>query len=145
MTSKLLNDLIRRVWKKRPHASTRSLLSLNSFRGHLTQNTKTVLQTCNTDLVVIPGGMTSILQALDVVVNKPFKDYLRKQYEDWLINNQHEYTRAGNIKKPSIRLMFEWILKAWNQISEESIRQGLKKCYISNALDGSEDDIAGGK
>jgi hypothetical protein len=95
MTSKLLNDLIRRVWKKRPHASTRCLLSLNSFRGHLTQNTKTVLQACNTDLVVIPGGMTSILQALDVVVNKPFKDYLREQYEDWLINNQHEYTRAG--------------------------------------------------
>jgi hypothetical protein len=145
MTSKLLNDLIRRVWKKKPHASTRFLLSLNSFRGHLTQNTKTVLQACNTDLVVIPGGMTSILQALDAVVNKPFKDYLREQYEDWIINNQHEYTRAGNIKKPSIRLICEWILKAWNQISEESIRKGFKKCCISNALDGSEDDIAGGK
>jgi hypothetical protein len=36
--------------------------------------------------------------------------------------------------------MCEWILKAWNQISEESIRKGFKKCYISNALDGSEDE-----
>jgi hypothetical protein len=79
--------------------------------------------------------MTSILQVLDGVVNKPFKDYLREQYEDWLINNQHEYTRAGNIKKPSVRLMCQRILKAWNQISEESIRKGFKKCCISNALD----------
>lgn len=35
----------------------------------------------------------------------------------------------------------EWILTAWGRISSESIVNGFKKCCISNALDGSENDI----
>ena len=44
----------------------------DSFRAHLSDNVKRVLK--STDVAVIPGGMTSLLQPLDVGVNKPFKD-----------------------------------------------------------------------
>jgi hypothetical protein len=35
----------------------------------------------------------------------------------------------------------EWILNAWGRISSETTVAGFKKCCISNALDGTEDDF----
>jgi hypothetical protein len=34
-----------------------------------------------------------------------------------------------------------WLLAAWKTIPESIIVRSFKKCCISNALDGSEDDI----
>jgi hypothetical protein len=51
------------------------MLVLDAYQGHLTEKVKTVAShLLNTDLVITPVGMTSQLQVLDVVVNKPFKD-----------------------------------------------------------------------
>ena len=52
----------------------------------------------NTDIAVIPGGMTSQLQVMDVVVNKPFKDNLRRLYNNWLVARNHPLTPTGKIK-----------------------------------------------
>jgi predicted amino acid dehydrogenase len=54
------------------------MLVLDNFKAHLTQDVKEEIRKANTDLLVIPGGMASQLQALDVVINKPFKDNLRQ-------------------------------------------------------------------
>ena len=45
---------------------SRSKLVLNAFRCHRKQNLKTQLEEQRTDLSIIPGGMTSMLQPLDV-------------------------------------------------------------------------------
>ncbi|KAK0141224.1 Pogo transposable element with KRAB domain [Merluccius polli] len=116
------------------------MLVLDAFRGHLTEPVKSQVRAMNGDLVIIPGGMTSQLQVLDVVVNKPFKDNLQKKYTEWLLSGNHALTLTGKIQKPSIRLLFEWILHAWDAVSTQSIIRGFKKCCISNELDGSEDD-----
>jgi hypothetical protein len=73
---------------------------LNSFKGHLTQQVEEEMSKANTNLVVIPGGMTSQLQVLDVVVNKPFKDHLRQLYNDWILEGNHALTPCGKLKKP---------------------------------------------
>jgi hypothetical protein len=45
------------------------------FQGPLSRGSETVASyVLNIDLVIIPGGMTSQLQVVDVIVNKPFKD-----------------------------------------------------------------------
>ncbi|CAG8810625.1 12418_t:CDS:1, partial [Racocetra fulgida] len=51
----------------------RSLLVFDSFRAHITDAVKKKLQENNNDLVVIPGGLTSVCQPLDVSINRPFK------------------------------------------------------------------------
>jgi len=47
----------------------------NAFQRHVTQEIKVTItgRSMNTDLMVIPGGMNSQLQVLNIVVNKPFK------------------------------------------------------------------------
>ena len=41
-----------------------------------------MLKSLNTESIVIPGGMTSMLQSLDVAIDKPFKDRTRKKWQE---------------------------------------------------------------
>jgi hypothetical protein len=76
-----MRDWLQRVWGRRPGAGlSRSMLVLDAFRCHRTQNLKTQLEEQCTDLFIIPGGMTSMLQPLDVSVNKPMKTALRQKW-----------------------------------------------------------------
>jgi len=50
---------------------------LDAFKGYLTDSVKNQLRKMNTELVIIPGEMISVLQPMDVSINKPFKDRLR--------------------------------------------------------------------
>uniref|UniRef100_A0A6G5A925 Putative pogo transposable element n=1 Tax=Rhipicephalus microplus TaxID=6941 RepID=A0A6G5A925_RHIMP len=86
MDEALMREWIRTVWNRRPGAllQRRNMLVLDAFRGHLTASVKESLRDGRTDLVVIPGGMTSTLQPLDVVLNKPFKDRVRALYTEWM-------------------------------------------------------------
>lgn len=93
-----------------------------------------------TQQVVIPGGLTSILQPLDVCINKPFKDHLRRFYNEWMMRKDRPLTPAGNIKRPSLELLCTWVLNSWNLITQEMVAKSFKKTGISNALDSTEDD-----
>ena len=99
------------------------------------------MQDYNTETVVIPGGLTSMLQPLDVCINKPFKDNFRKKYTDWMAFGKHSYTPAGKMRKASVQEVLDWIDKSWEEIDESVVRKSFKKCEISNNMDGTEDDI----
>ena len=45
------------------------------------------------------------------------------------------------MKRPSISNVCKWVKNSWQRVKSETIVKSLKKCGISNALDGSEDDI----
>lgn len=78
MDEQLVQDWLRTVWSKVGGLSRRkSMLVWDSFRAHLSKPVRSTLRSINTECVVIPGGMTSMLQPLDVSINKPFKDRMR--------------------------------------------------------------------
>jgi hypothetical protein len=81
MTNELTKDRLLVVRNGRPRTLLRKqgMLVLNAFTGHLTPEIKATIPggSIDTDLVVILG-MTSQMQVLNVVVNKPFKDHLRQ-------------------------------------------------------------------
>ena len=69
---------------------------------------------------VILGRFTSILEPLDVALNKPFKDGVRKRWMEWMVDGIHEFTASGRQKKPSEELIDSWIAAAWNDIQRWS-------------------------
>ena len=141
MDEELTKDWIKTVWAKHGKQS-RKMLVLDSFRAHRTPAIKKILQSAKTDLVIIPGGLTSILQPLDVVVNKPFKTKLTRRWNAWMMDKTlHSYTATGRQRRPELAAICQWIVDAWADIELATIQTGFKKCCISNAMDGSEDDV----
>lgn len=83
------------------------------FRAHKTDEVKNVAKNMKTTLAVIPGGLTSTLQSLDVCLNKPFKDRLRKMWSEWMCSGMAKLTKVGHLTKPKINLVAQWIKDAW--------------------------------
>lgn len=60
----------------------------------------------------------------------------------------NKHTTGGNIHTLSLSLVSEWILECLNGIPEDMVcipedmvQRTFKKCRISNAVDGTEDDL----
>ncbi|CAM5099095.1 unnamed protein product [Eretmochelys imbricata] len=131
-----------KVWNKRPGALFKkpAMLIWDMFRAHKTDEVKNVAKNMKTTLAVIPRGLTSVLQALDVCLIKPFKDRLHKMWSEWMCSGMVKLTKGRNLMKPEINLVTQWIKDTWVSIPSEMIKKSFRKCCISNALDGSEDD-----
>ena len=75
------------------------MLVLDMFSYHKTDDTKELLRRTNTDVIIISGRMTSLLQPLDVSINKPFNDGLRHCWSDSIISGEKTYTKSARMRK----------------------------------------------
>lgn len=123
MTSAMVEEWLRLIWEC--HACALlfkdSLLIFHSYRGHLTDAVKTALSKGRMDLGIIPGGMSSQLQLLDVAIKKPFKEGHRKFCTDWLTKRDHQLTPAKWIKHASLGQVMSCITAAWEDVPAELI------------------------
>uniref|UniRef100_A0A8C4SMW6 HTH CENPB-type domain-containing protein n=1 Tax=Erpetoichthys calabaricus TaxID=27687 RepID=A0A8C4SMW6_ERPCA len=130
MDNDLAIDWLKCVWQCRPGSLLKmpNMLVMDSFHGHLTEGVKKRQKDGKTDQLIIPGGMTLLLQPLDVCINWPFKAHVLRMYTEWAATAVHDTTPTGKMKAPTLDL----VVKTF------------KKCSISNSIDGSEDDILWG-
>jgi hypothetical protein len=99
------------VWAKRPGGRLRkpALLVCDQFKSPVTEATKRRVKDLNTQLAVIPGGLTSQLQPLDVSINKPFKAFLREEWMKWMNTPHHDLTPTEQMMQPTISQVCEWV------------------------------------
>lgn len=116
------------------------LLVLNSLNGHLVDSMKEKLRDMRTNLAIIPGGLTSVLQPLDVSINTPFEDNVCKMYVEWMASGVLGLTCTCRIKGPPLQTVCKWILAAWDLVSPNIVKKSFKKTGLLNALDRTEDD-----
>ena len=89
------------------------LLLLDEATSHMTADVQRAFAALETDVEYIPGGCTASLQVLDVGINKPFKDRIRKNYEQFMI--------ASTTIKPLREHVSQWIGNSWMDIQKEMI------------------------
>ncbi|EEC02770.1 POGO family transposase, putative [Ixodes scapularis] len=111
------------------------MLVLDTFRGHICPGVNKAIQEAGTNLIVIPGGMTS--QPLEVTINKPFKVRVAVLYKEWLARDNAAMTPTGHQKKAPCSEGTPWIKDAWEDLPATIIQIAFKICCISNALDGT--------
>lgn len=77
------------------------MLVLDSFRGKLMANLKWTLCDGKTNFMMIPGRQISVLQLLNVVLNKPFKYTVCEFYNEWMLDD-NPTTATGCLWRPPL-------------------------------------------
>lgn len=104
MDDQLMLRYIDEIWM--PYV--KSILCLDSFRAHISASTDEKLRTNNVHASVISGGCTSILQPLDVCLNKPFKSLLRLSWQEYMLSESEKQDKDNpkdKIPSPSRQLI----------------------------------------
>lgn len=133
MKEDLMIDYCKRVLRSRGPflCNEESLLLLDSHGSHTHETVKKELDSMNIKYKFIPAKTTSFLQPLDVSINKPFKNAMREEWNNWYENGPKEHTPKGYRKRPS----YEWLLKmvsnAMKKISPEVVQRSFEACGVA--------------
>uniref|UniRef100_A0A8C3U480 HTH CENPB-type domain-containing protein n=1 Tax=Catharus ustulatus TaxID=91951 RepID=A0A8C3U480_CATUS len=103
------------------------LLIFDSMHAHKTENMKEIVKKKNSELAVIPGGLTKELQPLDVGIICSFKAKVRLLWEKWMMEGEHSYTNTGRLRRASYATVCQWILDAWGEVTATTIIRGFAK------------------
>ena len=148
MDEELMLRWIKDIWMKhvKKISGGESILCLDAFSAHTSEAVATEFERQKVHTVVIPGGCTSILQPLDVSLNKPFKGILRRHWQQYMFDKTAELEEArkegedprqfSKIPPPSRQILVDWIADAWSEISckASAIAKSFFVTGISNAL-----------
>ena len=65
------------------NSTAAALVIIDNFKGQITQSCMSLLESYNIHSCLLPPNSTDRLQPLDLSVNKPFKDVLRRKFDEW--------------------------------------------------------------
>lgn len=144
----LMSRYIDEIWK--PYIEntsySESILCLDSFKAHISVSSEVKLRTNKIHASVIPGGCTSVLQPLDVCLNKPFKSLLRHSWQNYMLSETEKLEKQNlkdKIPPPSRQVIVNWVEDAW--ISIKSRKDAIAKSFlvtgISNAFGRWEEEM----
>ena len=138
---RVMKHWINVCWK--PNVHEESMLVLDVHKAQMTESVQAVLtDKCDTLPVYVPGGCTPLVQPLDVVINAPLKKKIEKLSMQHVQENLQQYVNGKFTASERRVLLTSWIGQAWEELSSNKsmIIRAFKKCGISVAADGSEDD-----
>ncbi|CAM9488622.1 unnamed protein product, partial [Heterosigma akashiwo] len=107
----------------------RGLVVWDAASSHRANATKQFIATRRINVLMIPSGMTWLIQGLDTVINRPFKVYLRRCINEYFEGDPERNPR-GNIVKPPLETIIQWVTEAWALISPEVIESAMKQYYL---------------
>lgn len=142
MCEQLMLEWLKEVWRKRKGAffQPNGLLIMDSMKAHLMDSVKIEAKKVFASLAIIPGGLTKILQPLDLTINKSFKSQVRLHWENWMAADQHLYTKGGNMKKASYEEVAKWVSEAWKTVSPDVVKSGFARAEIIPEIEENFDD-----
>ena len=123
-----------------------ALVIYDVFKGHMGEEVQSLLEDNKIFYVTVPNNCTDILQPLDLSVNKPFKDKLRKGFSEWYAEEVTKQIENGtgvdcvnvDMRMSVIKeLSSRWIMSAYDHIrsSPDIICNGFRKAGITSAIE----------
>ena len=134
MDKDMMSKWIKECYSQRPGGffhTQRALLVMDSMRAHITEDVKRALEANNTTPAIIPGGLTKLLQPLDISVNRTFKASMRVLWEEWMSSGEHSFTKTGRLRRATLTEIAQWVLSAWDSVSVTCVTNGFRKADIS--------------
>lgn len=120
------------------------LVLFDSFKGQTTDNFFKVLEENNILIVEVPPNCTDRLQPLDLAVNKPLKDQMKRQFHHWyskevekrIRNATNEDDKVIDLKLSQLKpLGFSWLKEACAYVEQNDfIKNGFIEAGITEAL-----------
>jgi hypothetical protein len=147
MDTEKMQAWLRECFVKRPDGffhQRKALLVMDSMRAHITDEVKKCVLAKNAIPAIIPGGLTKLLQPLDISVNRCFKMVMRECWEQWMSSGEHSFTNTGRLRRATLAEVSAWVLKAWGAVSVPCIVNGFRKAEIlppaAKPIDDDTDD-----
>ena len=152
------------VWTEKtlkPHVETVPdgivpLLLLDKHSCHCQGSTARQIENLGVEWDIVPGGCAGLVQPIDVGVGKPFKNRMRCNWEEWMMD-QHDddngiQERVGTADCRS--LLREWAKSSWDRILNDVVcnswRHNPFSCFPeepsrpTNFNDEEEEEAMGG-
>ncbi|GFV28656.1 pogo transposable element with KRAB domain [Trichonephila clavipes] len=142
INEQIMLSWLQSIWRKRKNSffHPKAFLIIDSMKAHVSENVKNALKSTSAKIVIIPGGLTKKLHPIDVGINKSFKSKVRKLWEQWMSDGEKNYTKTGKLKRASYENVSNWVLKAWNDVAETTVKNTFRKCNIIVKNDSDDED-----
>lgn len=119
------------------------MVIFDTFKGQTTQTFLDTLEENNILVVEIPPNCTDRLQPLDLAVNNPFKDQMKRQFHHWYAEEVQKKIKdsVGDKKIVDLKLSrlkplgLQWLVNACSYVQRSDfIQNGFSEAGISSAL-----------
>ena len=132
--------------------SQTALAIMDNFKGQVTTPINELLEAHNIQVCLLPPNTTDLLQPIDIAVNKPAKDFLKRKFERWYSDEvmkllkgisdvQSAELQPVNLCMAAVKeLSAQWLVEMAEYIADnpQFVVNGFGRAGISNALDYSE-------
>ena len=137
-----------------------ALVIIDNFKGQVTEAVTSLLDANNIHVCLLPPNTTDLLQPMDIAVNKPAKEFIKRRFEQWyseevikqLDGKVMDKLEAAEIQPIDLSMQVvkqigaKWIVEMAEYISDnpQFVVNGFVRSGITGALDGvmQEDDKA---
>ena len=129
---------------------TPAVVIMDNFKGQITPSVNQLLDANDIHVCLLPPNTTDLLQPMDLTVNKPAKEFIKKKFEQWyadqIIQQLDEDSEVESLQPVDLRLPIlkelgaKWLVEMSEYISNnpQFITSGFIRSGITDVLDGKE-------
>ena len=104
---------------------------MDSFRAHIKKSLlKNLKRLHKTDVAIVPGGMTPLIQPLDVAINRSIKAKFSAKWKDWMKDTQKRFQITKIKEKITYSLIVNCISEIVHDIDNELVKNSFRMCAI---------------
>ena len=134
-----------------------ALVIMDNFEGQVTKSVTKLMEQNNIHVCLLPPNTADLLQPMDFSVNKPAKEYLKRQFEQWYSRKVMEQLEGRdlddleaaelqpiNLGMPILKeIGAQWLVEMAEYISEnpQFIVNGFIRSGITRASGGTENEM----